>query len=315
MFELVMQDIVPLLGLAVAGIAGGRFLDFKQGSEKVLTHFVLWLAGPSALILAIQNTTVDALLDASVSFTSLLVFSVTYIGTLVVHRYVLGHGIAAGSIAACCTTSMNLIMIGLPITLSVAGDEAAAVVAISALLSLVVFVPITVALLSPAHPEQSSVTQFFGHIADSLGNPLVIGTLIGLLILSFQLTIPSTVEVTLGLLKEASVPVGMVALGLTVNSIGLRSINREVVLMCGTKMLLAPAIALGAAYLFRLPPDAATALVVLFSCPPALHSYILASEYGTYEQESDGIILLSILVSTLSIPAFIYACRSIWMIA
>ena len=171
MFELVMQDIVPLLGLALAGIAGGRFLDFKQGSEKVLTHFVLWLAGPSALILAIQNTTVDALLDASVSFTSLLVFSVTYIGTLVVHRYVLGHGIAAGSIAACCTTSMNLIMIGLPITLSVAGDEAAAVVAISALLSLVVFVPITVALLSPAHPEQSGVTQFFGHIADSLGNP------------------------------------------------------------------------------------------------------------------------------------------------
>ena len=88
MFELVMQDIVPLLELALAGVAGGRFFDFKQGSEKVLTHFVLWLAGPSSLILAIQNTTVDALLDARVSFTSLLVFSVTYIGTLVVHRYV-----------------------------------------------------------------------------------------------------------------------------------------------------------------------------------------------------------------------------------
>ena len=107
----------------------------------------------------------------------------------------------------------------------------------------------------------------------------------------------------------------MVALGLTVNSIGLRSINREVLVMCGTKMVIVPAIALGAAVLFRLPPAAATALVVLFSCPPALHAYILASEYGSYEQESDGIILISILLSALSIPAFIYACRSIWVIA
>jgi predicted permease len=80
-------------------------------------------------------------------------------------------------------------------------------------------------------------------------------------------------------------------------------------------MVVVPALALGAAVLFRLPPAAATALVVLFSCPPALHSYILASEYGTYEQESDGIILLSILISVLSIPAFIYACQMIWVIS
>jgi len=315
MVELVMQDIVPLLGLALAGVAGGRFFDFKQGSEKILTHFVLWFAGPSALILAIQNTTADALLDAGLSLTSLLVFSVTYLGTFLVHRHLLGHAMADGAIAACCTTSMNLIMIGLPIALSVAGDEAGAVVAINALLSLVIFVPITVALLSPSDPEQSGASEVVGHVLSSLGNPLVVGTLIGLMLLSLHLSIPSTIAQTLGLLKEASVPVGMVALGLTVNSIGLRSINREVLLMCGTKMVIVPAIALGAAVLFRLPPAAATALVVLFSCPPALHAYILASEYGSYEQESDGIILISILLSALSIPAFIYTCRSIWVIA
>ena len=316
MVELVMEEIVPLIALALAGVAAGRFFDFKQGSEKILTHFVLWLAGPSALFLAIQNSSADSLLDAGLSLTSLLVFSVTYLGTVLVHRYWLGHAVADGAVAACCTTSMNLIMIGLPISLSVVGDQAGAVVAINALLSLVIFVPVTVALLDPSKPEQTDDTSSLGsHIASSLGNPLVIGTLIGLVVLSLHITIPSTIELTLGLLKEASVPVGMVALGLTVNSIGLRSINREVLLMCGTKMVLVPAIALGAAVLFRLPPAAATALVVLFSCPPALHSYILASEYGTYEQESDGIILLSILISVLSIPAFIYACQMIWVIS
>ena len=89
---------------------------------------------------------------------------------------------------------MNLIMIGLPISLSVAGDQAGAVVAINALLSLVIFVPVTVALLDPSKPEQRDDSSSLGsHIASSLGNPLVVGTLIGLVLMLGNMADPKAI--------------------------------------------------------------------------------------------------------------------------
>lgn len=314
MVQLVLQEIVPLLGLAIAGVVGGRYFDFRNGSEKVLTHFVLWFAGPSALILAVQSTSPVALLDARLSLTSLFVWCVCYFAVLLIHKFVLDRPLSRCAIAASCTTSMNLIMIGLPITLSIAGDEAGASVAINALLSLVIFVPVTVAFIGKSESIDQNLTfhDLSNHIFDAVRNPLVIGTLVGLLLLASQISIPGTIQSILVLLKESAVPVGMVALGLTINSLGLDSINVEVCLMSGVKMILSPAVAFAAAYCFKLPPASATSLILLFSCPPALHAYVLASENEVYEKEADGIILLSLMISIITIPGFIYVCKSIW---
>lgn len=314
MVQLVLQEIVPLLSLAIIGIVGGRYFDFREGSEKVLTHFVLWFAGPSALILAVYSTTATALLDAGLGLTSLFVWIVCFFTVFVVHKFVLARSLPSSAISASCTTSMNLIMIGLPITLSVAGDEAGACVAINALISLVIFVPITVALIGESESQEQNLSfhVLSDHIFGAIRNPLVIGTLVGLLLLASQVSIPATLESILMLLKESTVPVGMVALGLTVNSLGFDSINIEVWIMSGAKMVLAPVVALAAAYYFNLPPASATSLVILFGCPPSLHAYILASENEVYEKEADGIVLLSLLISIVTIPGLIYACQRIW---
>ncbi len=141
------------------------------------------------------------------------------------------------------------------------------------------------------------------NIIKSLGqNPLIIGTVFGLLVVIFNLQLPSIFTSILDRIAVAAIPLGIMAVGA---GIKLRFIYGKKLLsiyLLFCKHLLTPLIALALIYMFSLNKDQALVILIFASLPTATSCYILAKNMGYKEAPYvASLITISTIFGILSI--------------
>lgn len=306
-----MQGV--LAGFATIGVVIGvgfllaelRIID--ASSQRILARIAFFVASPALMITVLGDTEVHRLFSANLvaSLGGVAVSALAYVALarLVWHRS--ASDTVIGTFSSAYVNAGNL---GLPIAAYALGD--ASLIAPMLLAQLLVLQPLGLAVLDstahPADPNEPRSQRLRRRLSQPLRNPLMIGSLLGLLISVFGIKLPEVVRDPLTLLGGMAVPAMLIAYGVSLR-LGPRPGAGEPAVQIGTivaiKLVLQPTTAyLIARYAMGLSGLDLLAITVVAALPTAQNVFTHAVRY-------DRAVILardSIFITTLlSVPVLL----------
>ncbi len=147
-----------------------------------------------------------------------------------------------------------------------------------------------------------------GFLHELVRNPLIIGTIAGLLANLLGLSIPAWLEPTVTRIGSASLPLGLMAAGAGMQLGALKHAKRLGVALLGIRHLLMPLLAFGLARLFGLNTVQSTMLLAFSALPTASSCYVLAARMGYDGAYVAALVTVSTVLGMASLPL------ALWML-
>ena len=141
-----------------------------------------------------------------------------------------------------------------------------------------------------------------GFLRELVRNPLIIGTVSGLVANLLGFSMPVWLEPTVNRIGQASLALGLMAAGAGMQFGMLASAKTLGGMVLSVKHIGMPLMALGLTLLFRLDPTQTTMLLMFSAVPTASSCYVLAARMGYNGPYVAGLVTLSTLLGVLSLP-------------
>ena len=145
-------------------------------------------------------------------------------------------------------------------------------------------------------------------------NPLIVAVIIGLPFSYFKLTIPSVVNSTAGFLSELALPLALIGIGGSLNLQTIRKASRLAFTSSAIKVILIPFFLTLGSYYFDFRGLDLGIMFILFACPTAIVSFIMAEAMGANSKLAGNIVLISTIASVFTIAAGIVIMKELSLI-
>jgi len=146
-----------------------------------------------------------------------------------------------------------------------------------------------------------------GVLRELARNPLILGTLAGLLFNLSGAELPQVAGQFLARLSEASIALGLLAVGAALQLRGASGVHLPSAFLLGVKLIAVPAAAWGAARAFGLQGIYFDVVVMFGALPTASSAYILAMRMGGDGPGVAWLISASTLLAMLTMPLWLVA--------
>lgn len=266
--------VVILVGYAV-----GRTGVLGDQGRWVLNRLTFFVASPALLFLAIADSEPTQVLGQLLWIATISAFLTAGIYHLATFKW-LQRPAAERIVAAMSASTVNSANLGLPIALYVLGDMAHAAPVI--LFQLALYQPVNLAMLDATTIKHR--TTFWALASATAKNPMIIGSLAGLVVALTGVQLPELVLAPIELISGASIPAMLLAFGISL--VGSKPLDpgtgRRADVLIGSlaKLVIHPLIAwLLAAFVFRLPTEMIVAAVIMAGLPTAQNIFVTASRY------------------------------------
>ena len=143
-----------------------------------------------------------------------------------------------------------------------------------------------------------------GSLKQLLKEPLVASTVFGLIFMWQGWETPSFLTNSLELIGQMAIPMMLITLGVAVARLEITDVKKSFVIsFC--KIFFGIASAIFVSFLFDLPEVAIAVLILQFSMPIAVTSYLLAEKYGADANAVAGLVVVSTLITVVISPILI----------
>jgi predicted permease len=310
-FATLLAEIGPVFAVILVGVLVSRFERFGESAASTLNDLVYYLALPALIF----HSTATSDLSAGIPLVALAVA----VGVLLVAY---GLGAATALVSRTAGREANAIglvagwgnvgYLGIPLTTAVLGPATALAASLVSTLhtALAVTIFLVVATLvdhdrTDGHPTRGTLALTLGRRV--LGNPVVVAIAAGVLIAALRVPLPGPVSSAVGLLGDMAAPGGLLALGILLRGAlpALRTGRAGTVGIVGcalVKLVVMPALAIGAVRLFAVPAPWAAVLVVMSALPDAATVFVLTAQYRTWYRESTAVVVLTTAGSVVTLP-------------
>lgn len=281
-----------VVGLAIAvGYLIGRIDLLGEHAKPVLARLTFFVLSPFLLFVVLAQADVRTLFSALLPVSAIAAIAVMAVYVLI-SRLFWARGSGEVVIGALSSGQVNSNNIGIPLSLYLLGSAAFPAPVI--LLQLLVFTPISMALLETATAGHASLRRAVGR---ALANPIVIGSALGTLVSVSGITLPAIVFEPALLIANACVPVLLISYGISLYGqrvLGPSGRRRDIVLATGLKLIVMPLVAWAVAeYVFGLSADDVLIVVVLAALPTAQNVFNYSQRYGLGETISRDTVFLT----------------------
>lgn len=290
--------LLPDFALILLGFLLIRITDWGQAFWTGLEKLVYYLLFPALLFYATSRTKLDFVATGSL---------------LQVALSAICCGIALGWLAKPLFRSGPMIFesgvqtafrfnsyIGLAAASRLAGDAGTSMMAL--LIGFGVPICNTAAVHALVHKNG-------GLLKELAKNPLIMATAGGILFNLTGLPLPEVIGATLSRLGNASIALGLLAVGANLRLSGLHESKSSAAYFLAVKLLALPAIALGLGRLLGLPSLQLQIAVMFCALPTASSAYVLASRMGGNGQFVAFLITAGTLISVLTLPLWLGLAR------
>lgn len=304
--ETLLNVSLPFFGLIFTGYAAGRGKLITAQAHLGLNAFVIWFALPAMLFVKMSSAPVLEAFDPKfvavytgggvLAYAIVLVFSrLLFTNLSWGERAVQGMGASFGNVG----------YMGLPILVALFGDAAVLPAVLVIVFDHIVLIPLTTAIIEGSGGGNASWFAIFRKVSWGMArNPLILSTFAGLLWGLTGLSLPVPLEALLKLLSDAAAPCALFGLGLTLVGRPIAEGLEQVSLTAIGKLALHPLLVWMAAYLLQLDPFLTAVAVIQASMPTAANVYILATQQNTYVERTSSTILVTTLIATVTVSAF-----------
>lgn len=153
-----------------------------------------------------------------------------------------------------------------------------------------------------------------GTLVEIILNPLIIGVIVGLPFSYFRIKIPSVIHSTIEFLSELALPLALVGIGGSLNLQNIKKASGLAFASSTIKIILIPLILTSGGYYFGYRGFDLGIMFVLFACPTAIVSFIMAEAMGANSKLAGNIVLISTIVSVFTIAAGIVILKELSLI-
>ncbi|MFN3880219.1 MAG: AEC family transporter [Nitrincola lacisaponensis] len=199
----------------------------------------------------------------------------------------------------------NYGIIGLAVSFNLFGQSGLAQA--SLLLALVIPMYNVLAIICLTFPLRSSQSiSLWSTLAEVAKNPLILAVVLALPISYFGIKLPDVVATTGRYFANLTLPLALLAIGGTLNMKSLRDSSRQAFWATSTKLIFLPLVLTFGAWLVGFRGQDLTVMMILFACPTAAASFVMAKTMGANAQLTANIILTTTLGSVLTLSLAIY---------
>ena len=142
-------------------------------------------------------------------------------------------------------------------------------------------------------------------LREILLNPLILATVAGIAFSLAGWSLPEALHTTIGLLSQASLPMGLIAVGAGLRLQGLNRHRGTLWYGVAVKLVVLPAAAWGLAMLFGLREVYFHAVVLMAALPLSTVSYVLAARMGGDGNIAAAQVVLTTLLALLTLPVWL----------
>ncbi len=301
----VVNVVLPVFGIMLAGYLCGRFGLLGQGSSQALNGYVYYVALPALFFIAMSRVPVEDAFNLAFLGAYGGAAAILFVVAMVIARFAFPNRVGGLGLHAMSAIFANTGYMGIPLLFIAYGDAARLPAVISSLFNGVLVMGVVTAILEIDAHAGSGFLPILRKIASGvLRSPLMMSAAAGLLASALQVTPPVAFVTFADLLGATAGPCALFAIGLFMVGKPLRADLGEVLWVTLLKLVAQPLLTWWLAYeVFHLDPIWAASSVILAALPTGALSFVLAQRYDVYIQRATSVILVSTVVSVFTLTA------------
>ena len=202
----------------------------------------------------------------------------------------------------------NYVIMGIPVATALLGADQLGTVSILIAVVVPLFNMLSVVVLEVFRGQKPKPLHILGQIAK---NPLVIGSVLGILTLAAGIRLPHILEQAIQNISAIASPLQLFLLGAFFQFSGLKTYRRELVTVSAAKLIVAPGLFLGLGALLGFRGVAFVSLIGVFASPTAVNSFTMAQQMGGDAELAGDIVVTTSAVSILTMFLWIFLFKSL----
>ena len=204
----------------------------------------------------------------------------------------------------------NYVIMGIPVATALLGADQLGTVSILIAVIVPLFNMLAVVVLEVFRGQKPKPLHILGQIAK---NPLIIGSVLGILTLVAGIRLPHILEQTIQSVSAIASPLQLFLLGAFFQFSGLKTYRRELVTVSIAKLIVSPGLFLGLGALLGFRGVAFVSLIGIFASPTAVNSFTMAQQMGGDAELAGDIVVTTSAASILTMFLWIFLFKSLGM--
>lgn len=204
----------------------------------------------------------------------------------------------------------NYVIMGIPVATALLGADQLGTVSILIAVIVPLFNMLAVVVLEVFRGQKPKPLHILGQIAK---NPLVIGSVLGILTLAAGIRLPHILEQTIQSVSAIASPLQLFLLGAFFQFSGLKTYSRELVTVSIAKLIVSPGLFLGLGALLGFRGVAFVSLIGIFASPTAVNSFTMAQQMGGDAELAGDIVVTTSAASILTLFLWIFLFKFLGM--
>jgi malonate transporter len=296
-------SVLPIFSVMALGYASVRFRLIGERTGEGLADYVFVIAIPVLLFRSLATAKLPDVQPWPFWISYFAVLAAVWAIATICARVLFARSREEGVVAGISTGYANLVLIGIPLTLRVFGEEGT----IPLFLLIAIHTPVTIAIATLLVESAATGSGKALAIGRKLArNPIILGILAGVAWRALGPPLPEPILATLKFIGDSAAPGAIFAMGAALNRYGFGGEPRLLALIISLKLLIHPfGVWLLASQVFGLPPVWTAVATVLAACPCGLNAYLFAERNKVGLALASGAIAISTVLSVVTITFWI----------
>lgn len=298
--------ILPFFSIILLGFVIGKWKQFPESGLQWMNFFIIYVALPPLFFRLISDKPISELINWPFIFIIMLSTYTTFALAFAFGMWETKGDIGQGVMQGVAGAYANVGYMGPPLVISALGQGASAPVAIVFVCDIVLLFTLVPLLMATAGADNRGLFATMVDTAKKIvTHPFNVAAAIGLLAAFFQWKPPVWIDKTTLWLSNASAPAALFVLGLTV-ALRPSGFRREVPVTVFIKLIIHPLIVwLLLSWFGDFNQTWSYAAVLMAALPPALTSFVFATQYGIGEERASSVILFGTMASLLTLTVLL----------
>lgn len=306
-FILSINVVLPLFFTIIFGYFLKEIKLFDNYTLKKMNNVVFRSFLPILLFYNIYNTDLKSgLRPGLIIFAVLSIISIFLVLCLIIPRIEKDNKRKGVLIQAIFRS--NFVLFGLPITISLLGEENSGVPSLIIAGIIPTFNFLSVISLEVYRDSKVNIKNIIKGIA---ANPLIIASLCGIFMLLTEIKFPKFLDKTLLDLSKVATPLALVILGGSFEFTAIRGCSKQVLIAVLGKLVIVPGIFIPISIFAGFRDIELATLLIMFSAPVAVNSFTMADQMGADSELAGQIVVLSSTFAIFTIFFWIYIVKTL----
>lgn len=314
-----MGELVPLLNLILPyfsiialGFIIGKWKSMPEAGLAWMNFFILYVALPPLFFRLLADKPLDQLANWRFVSMTMLATYCTFAISLTYGAWTSRGDMPQAVMQGVAGAYANVGYMGPPLVLEALGDGASGAVALVFVSDVVLMFTLVPLLMAVAGADRRGLLRTSGAVVRNiLTHPFNVAAALGIAASYFHFQTPAWLDKTTLWLSNASAPGALFVLGVTVALRSKAAFPREAPMLVIFKLILHPLIVWVLLSMFgNFDPQWVYAAVLMAALPPALTSFVFATQYRIGLDRASACILLGTTCSLFTLTALLWLIRS-----